>query len=120
MIAPGLNYIGMKGQNVYKDNERNNIISKKPTFVYPAGGRTGDVHIFITQSVADRMTTKVLIYTTSNALGYFLFLIEPKMLYLALNPPSPQLYLLTSVVLFALPQLTPFTHSIVQVGQMHT
>ena len=58
MIAPDLNYIGMKGQNVYKDNEMNNIIFKKPTCIYNVGGRKGDDHIIITLSVANRMTTR--------------------------------------------------------------
>ena len=58
MIAPGHNYIGMKGHNVYKDDESNNILLKKPTFIYPVGGRKGDDHIIINLSVADRMTTR--------------------------------------------------------------
>ena len=53
-----LNYIGMKGDNVYKDNERNSIIFNTPTFIHPFGGCKGDDHIIITLSVADRMTTK--------------------------------------------------------------
>ena len=56
MIALGLNYIGMKEQNVYNDIERNNIIFKKSTFIYPVGGRKCDGHIIITLTVADRMT----------------------------------------------------------------
>ena len=59
MIAPGLNYIGMKGQNVYKNNERANIIIKKPAFIYPVGGCKGDVHIIITLLVADRMISSL-------------------------------------------------------------
>ena len=58
VIASGLNYIGMKEQNFYKDTERYNIIFKKQTFIYPVGGRKGDDHIIITLSVADRMTTR--------------------------------------------------------------
>ena len=49
---------GMKGQNNYKDNKRNNIIVKKPTFISPVGGRKGDDQIIITLLVADRMTPR--------------------------------------------------------------
>ena len=54
VIASGLNYVGIKGQNVYKDNENNNIIFKKTTIIYPVGGCND--HIIITLAVADRMT----------------------------------------------------------------
>ena len=47
MIAPGLHYIGMKGKYGYKDNEKNNMIFKKPTFNYPIGGRKGDAKLNI-------------------------------------------------------------------------
>ena len=52
MIAPGLSYIGMKGQNVIKDNDN----AKNSTIIYPVGGRKGDDHISITLMVAERMT----------------------------------------------------------------
>ena len=37
VIAPGLSYLGMKGQNIKKDKERDNTTFKNPTFIYPVG-----------------------------------------------------------------------------------
>ena len=48
MIAPGLNVIGMKGQNNYKENEIKTIAFKKPTLIHPVGGRKCDDRIIIT------------------------------------------------------------------------